>query len=56
LILTDLLSVRKINTFSETAGLIPQIAGPKDLVLTMGGGNICQCAGMIISKLKNPKA
>jgi UDP-N-acetylmuramate--alanine ligase len=45
-----------VNTFSEAAELIPKIAGPKDLVLTMGGGNIYQCADMIISNLKNQKA
>lgn len=42
-----------VNTFLEAAELISKIASPEDLVLTMGGGNIYQCADMIISKLKN---
>lgn len=42
-----------VKTFSEAADTVSREAKPGDLILTMGGGNIYQCASMIISNLEN---
>ena len=39
------------NTFEEITGYICEYAQPGDLVLTLGGGNVYMCAGMILKAL-----
>lgn len=41
-----------LKTFEEISEYILKIAQPNDLILTMGGGNIYECANMIINKMK----
>lgn len=41
-----------LKTFEEISEYILKIAKPNDLILTMGGGNIYECANMIINKMK----
>ena len=42
-----------LHAFSEAADFAAKEAKPGDLILTMGGGNIYECAHMIIAKLKS---
>ena len=39
------------KTFEEIADYVTQRAAPGDLILTIGGGNVYMCAGMIMKKL-----
>ena len=39
------------KTFEEIADYVTQKAAPGDLILTIGGGNVYMCAGMIMKKL-----
>ncbi len=41
------------KTFRDIADYVQDIASPGDLILTMGGGNIYECANMIVEKLSN---
>ena len=41
-----------IDTFSEITDYIEQNVQPGDLVLTLGGGNVYQCANMIVERLQ----
>lgn len=41
-----------LDTFEEIAGYVSQHAQPGDLVITLGGGNVYQCAHMILDRLK----
>ena len=41
-----------LKTFEEIADYVSKNAQPGDLVLTIGGGNIYVCAGMILKKLE----
>ncbi len=39
------------KTFEEITDYVTQKAGPDDLILTIGGGNVYMCANMIMKKL-----
>lgn len=45
-----------IDTFEEITDYIEKNAGPGDLVLTLGGGNVYQCANMILARLQRRAA
>ena len=40
------------KTFEEITDYVTQKAQPGDLILTLGGGNVYQCAHMIVDRLK----
>jgi len=42
-----------LKTFEEIAEYVKKIAMPGDLILTMGGGNVYECANLIVEKLKD---
>lgn len=42
-----------LKTFEDIATYIGKIAKPGDLILTMGGGNVYECANLLVEKFKN---
>lgn len=42
-----------LKTFEEIASYVEKIATPGDLILTMGGGNVYECANLLVEKFKN---
>ena len=39
------------KTFEEITDYVTEKAGPDDLIITIGGGNVYMCANMIMKKL-----
>lgn len=44
------------DTFEEITGYVTQRARPGDLILTLGGGNVYQCANMILKRLQEQES
>lgn len=44
------------DTFEEITGYVTQHARPGDLILTLGGGNVYQCANMILKQLQEQES
>lgn len=44
------------DTFEEITGYVTQHAKPGDLILTLGGGNVYQCANMILKRLQEQES
>ena len=44
------------DTFEEITGYVTQRAKPGDLILTLGGGNVYQCANMILKRLQEQES
>lgn len=42
-----------LKTFEEIAEYVKKIAKPGDFILTMGGGNVYECANLLVKKLYN---
>ena len=52
-IVNKMTNAKYIAKFDEISDYIANNAKDGDLVITLGGGNVYKCAGMIVEKLKN---